>query len=177
MQRKLHAWLHISVKLYKYRNGTFLYMFWLDSASQHRRDFYPHYTRAATDMNWVSHMHVLNGRSGVIMGCLRSVSDWCHLNQSITKKEPLQMPEDSTWTCVLITSNGTGLQNFLSFSSISSFVAQVQQNQVVVRASYKDIRRNSMRLWWYWCIKNSQYIQMSDRVCGKCSELYNDSWL
>lgn len=53
------------------------------------------------------------------------------------------MPESSTWTRVLITSNGTGLQNFLSSPSISSFVAQVKQNQVVVRASYKDIRKNS----------------------------------
>lgn len=44
---------------------------------------------------------------------------------------------DHTWTGVLITSNGTSLQNLFSSSSIGSFAAQVQQDQMVVRAAYR----------------------------------------
>lgn len=40
---------------------------------------------------------------------------------------------DTTWTGVFITSNGTGFQNLLSSSSIRSFAAQVQQDQMIVR--------------------------------------------
>jgi len=42
----------------------------------------------------------------------------------------------STWTGVLITSNGTGFQNLLRSSSIGPFGAKVKQDQMVVRAAY-----------------------------------------
>lgn len=39
---------------------------------------------------------------------------------------------DPTWTGVLVTSNGTGFQNLLGSASVSPFIAQVQQDEMVV---------------------------------------------
>lgn len=45
------------------------------------------------------------------------------------------LKKNCTWTGVFITSNGAGFQDLLGSSSIGSFAAQVQQNQMVVRAA------------------------------------------
>lgn len=47
-----------------------------------------------------------------------------------------------TWASILITGNSTSLQNLLSSSSITSFITQVQQDQMVVRATYTHTHRD-----------------------------------
>ena len=47
-----------------------------------------------------------------------------------------QIHETCTWTGVLVASDSTGFQNLLSPPTIASFVTQVQQDQVVVRAAW-----------------------------------------
>lgn len=71
----------------------------------------------------------------------RNTEEKSHLQKcrSITMANlTTQAQSHNTWTGVLITSNGTGFQNFLSSSSISSFTAQVQQDQMVVRTTYRQ---------------------------------------